>query len=460
MTNKKKNPVWAFFASVKLALFLLFILAATSIIGTIIQQNQPFSQYVREYGQGTAELFQKLQFTDMYNSWWFLGLLGLFAINLIVCSLERIPNVIRLVRKDNLNIDPARIEKMSIRRTVTLPCSLDEAVDSVRTYLEKKGWKTSMREKGDGVLLFAQKGAWTRFGVYIVHLSILVILLGAVIGSPTFAKKILHKPKFAFKGSIMIPESKAANYIYSLSGGEKIDLGFAVRCNFFTIEYYSNGMPKTYLSKVSVLENGKPVVLDNGSTEWNLEVNRPLTYRGITFYQSSYQPYSDFLSILRKKGTNGEATKIIAGGRQIKTPYDNISFGILNQKVRGEAVQQLKIWFGGDGAEPSIFWVGNGQKAIIKRPSGEYELIVKQLYATGLQVTKDPGVWFVYIGCAMMLIGLYVAFFLSHRKIYALIRADRDKGATVLFAGSAHKNKLGFEKIFSRLVNEFEENRQ
>ncbi|NPA95884.1 MAG: cytochrome c biogenesis protein ResB [Thermodesulfobacteria bacterium] len=461
MTTKKKNPVWAFFASVKLALFLLFILAATSIIGTVIEQNKPFSQYVREYGQSTAELFQKLHFTDMYNSWWFLSLLGLFAINLIVCSLERIPNVIRVIKKDNLRIDPDRIAKMGIRKTVHLSCSLDEAVTSVRKFLEKKGWKTSMRVKKDSVLLFAQKGAWTRFGVYIVHLSILVILFGAVIGSPTFAKKILHKPKFAFKGSIMIPESRATDYIYSLSErGKKIDLGFAVRCNLFTIEYYSNGMPKTYLSKVSVLENGKPVVLKNGSTEWNLEVNKPLTYRGITFYQASYQPYPDFLSILRKKGTEGQETKIISGGQQIKTPFANISFGIINQKVRGEAVQQLKIWFGGDGAQPSVFWIGNGQKAIIKRPSGEYELIVKQLYATGLQVTKDPGVWFVYIGCGMMLLGLYVAFFLSHRKIYALIRADKDAGTTVLFAGSAHKNKLGFEKIFSRLVKEFEDKQQ
>jgi len=458
MTIKKKNPIWAFFASVKLALFLLFILAATSIIGTIIQQNQPFATYVREYGQKTAELFQKLQLTDMYNSWWFLSLLGLFATNLIVCSLERIPNVIRLVRKDNLDIDPARIAKMGLRKTISLPnIPPRQAAEAVSRFLTGKGWKIHRREKENGILLFAQKGAWTRFGVYIVHLSILVILLGAVIGSPTFAKKVLHKPKFAFKGSIMIPESKTTDFIYSLPTGEKIDLGFAVRCNFFTIEYYRNGMPKTYLSKVSVLENGKPVVLANGSTEWDLKVNKPLTYRGITFYQSSYQPYSDFLSVLKKKDNGPEETKIVSGGQQIQTGFGNISFGILNQEVRGEAVQRVKIWFGGDEAPPSIFWVNNGQKAIIKRPGGEYELTIKQLYATGLQVTKDPGVWFVYIGCGMMLIGLYVAFFMSHRKIYAFISPAKEQGSTVLFAGSAHKNKLGFEKIFNRLVNDFEQ---
>ncbi len=455
MTTRKKNPVWAFFASVKLALFLLFILAATSIFGTVIQQNQPAAQYVREYGEKTAHLFQILELTDMYNSWWFLSLLGIFSINLIVCSLERIPNVIRLVKKDNLTIKSERLGKMAIRKTITLPLSLEQSVQRTTEYLNSKGWKTKKRQKDGGILLFAQKGAWTRFGVYIVHLSILVILIGAVIGSPTFAKKVLHREKFAFKGSIMIPESRESNFIYSFANGEKIDLGFTVHCSFFTIEYYANGMPKTYLSKVTILENGKPVTLKDGSTVHDLKVNKPLTYKGITFYQSSYQPYSDFLSLLVNKKTNEQQTRIISGGKQIKSKIAGISFGIINQELRGEAVQRIKIWFTDKDAAPSTFWVNNGQKAIIKRPSGEYELTIKQLYATGLQVTKDPGVWFVYIGCGMMLCGLFVAFFMSHRKIYAFVREEHGK-SSLIFAGSAHKNKVGFEKVFSRLVDEFE----
>lgn len=456
MSSRKKNPVWAFFASVRLALFLLFILAATSIFGTVIQQNQPAAQYVKEYGEKTAHLFQVLELTDMYNSWWFLSLLGIFSLNLIVCSLERIPNVIRLVKKDNLTIKTEQLARMKIRKTLALPLPPEQSVRRVTDYLHGRGWKTTKREKDGGILLFAQRGAWTRFGVYIVHLSILVILIGAVIGSPTFARKVLHNEKFAFKGSIMIPESRETNFIYSFANGKKIDLGFTVRCNYFTIEYYANGMPKTYLSKVSVLENGKPVPLKDGSTVHDLKVNKPLTYRGITFYQSSYQPYSDFLTVLVDKKTNQKENRIIGGGTQIKSKILPVSFGIINQEVRGEAVQRIKIWFSDNQADPAIFWVNNGQKAIIKRPSGEYELTVKQLYATGLQVTKDPGVWFVYVGCGMMLFGLFVAFFMSHRKIYAFIREEAGQ-TTLIFAGSAHKNKVGFEKIFSRLVDEFQQ---
>ncbi len=454
MTTKKKNPLWAFFASVQLALFLLFVLAGTSILGTVVPQNKPLAIYAQQYGHNMANLLQLLDIIDMYNSWWFLTLLCLFCLNLIICSLERIPNVIRLLKKDDLATDSARLRKMPIRETLTLSQPIDQGIESVAGFLSSKGWKSSQRKKDDGVLLFSQKGGWTRFGVYIVHLSILVIFLGALIGSSAVAKKILRKPDFAFKGSVMLPETQDTDVIYAFQTSEKIDLGFTVRCDFFTIEYYANGMPKTYLSKVTVLEDGKPVTLKDGETVHLLEVNKPLTYKGITFYQSSYQPYQDFLVRLTNKKTGVSMTKIIPAGKQMNWQEGGAEYGILNKKAFGESVQQIKIWFTDRQAEPSTFWVNNAQEAIIKRPSAEYSMTVKQLYATGLQVTKDPGVWFVYVGCGMMLIGLYIAFFMSHRKIYAFIH-EEDGQTTVLFAGSAHKNKVGFEKTFTGLVDSF-----
>ena len=454
MAKKTKNPIWAFFSSVKLALFLIATLASTSIIGTVIQQNQSTAHYAKEWGANTANLIQLLNLNDMYNSAWFLSLLGLFSLNLIICSLDRIPNVIRMVRKDNLTTNPDRLAKMRMNHKVVLSGSIESARQEVANYLAGRGWKTASRDKDNGVLLFSQKGAWTRFGVYIVHISILIILAGAVIGSAAVAKKILHKPDFAFKGSIMVPESQETDYIFSFQNGKKIQLGFTVRCNYFTIEYYNNGMPKTYLSKVSVLDNGKLVTFKDGTTVHDLEVNTPLTYKGITFYQSSYQPYSDFLVTLLNKDTGAEETMIMSGGKQENARENKVSLGIINQEVMGEAVQRIKVWFTDNQSEPSSFWLNNDQEAILKRPSGEYSLRVKQLYATGLQVTKDPGVWWVYTGCGLMLLGLYVAFFMSHRKIYAHVY-EEDGQPVVIFAGSANKNKVGFEKIFDALASGF-----
>ncbi|NOQ46599.1 MAG: hypothetical protein GQ559_08005, partial [Desulfobulbaceae bacterium] len=313
---------------------------------------------------------------------------------------------------------------------------------------------TARREKDGGTLLFSQKGGWTRFGVYIVHTSILTVLLGAVIGSSSVAKNILRKPDFAFKGSIMLPETRETDFIYSFQTGKKIELGFTVRCNYFTIEYYANGTPKTYLSKVSVLEDGKPVMLKDGKTVHFLVVNKPLTYKGITFYQSSYQPYQDFVVTVKNVTTGVTKSSVIPARKQINWKEGGAIFGIINQENFGEAIRRVKVWFTDNQGDASSFWINTGQEAVIKRPSGDYTFQAKQLYATGLQVAKDPGVWTVYIGCGMMLVGLMIAFFMSHRKIYAFIH-EQDGQPQVLFAGSTNKNKVGFEKKFVDLTEAF-----
>lgn len=447
MTTKTKNPIWSLFSSVKLALFLLFGLAATSIIGTIIPQSQPSEFYVDTYGANLARLMQTLSVPDMYNSWWFMILLAVFSLNLIICSLERIPNAWRLVTMDNLKTDPERLKKMGLRSAVQVEGSPDAAVEKTVSYLAKKGWKTSKRDKDGSTMLFSQKGSWTRFGVYVVHSSILIILVGAIIGSPRIARTILREPTFAFKGSVMLPETQQTDMIYSFTG-DKIPLGFTVRCDFFTIEYYENGMPKEFLSKLTVLEDGKEIL------KQDIEVNEPLIYKGITFYQSSYQPYQDFILSLENNITGARKSSIVPAREQISWDEAGVRFGIINMATRGESIQRLKIWFTDDQADPSIFWIEPGRQAIVKRPSGDYTLSTKQLYATGLQVAKDPGVWWVYIGCGLMLAGLLIAFFMSHRKIWALIYEENGK-VTVLFAGSAHKNKVGFERTFASLIEEF-----
>ena len=447
MAEMKKNPVWEIFASVRLALFLLFTLAATSIIGTIIPQNEPAAFYVERYGANLAKFMQTLDVPDMYNSWWFMVILTLFSLNLIVCSLERIPNAWRLVTMDNLATDPERLKKMGQKQSVSVGGSLAEAVTRTEAHLTGKGWKATRRDQdGGATLLFAQKGAWTRFGVYIVHSSILIILIGAVIGSPRIAKDILKNPYYAFKGSVNIPESQESDVIYSfLEGVGQLPLGFTVRCDFFNIEYYPNGMPKEYLSKLSVIENGKVML------QKDIEVNEPLVYKGITFYQSSYQPYKDFIITVKNNKTGLTKTDMVPTATQITWKEGGARFGIINMEVQGEAVSRFKIWFTDDQGEPTKFWLEPGREAIIQRPSGEYTLSAKQLYATGLQVAKDPGVWWVYGGCGLMLLGLLVAFFMSHRKVWALVCEEQGK-VTVLFAGNANKNKLGFEKTFTELT--------
>jgi len=57
--------------------------------------------------------------------------------------------------------------------------------------------------------IFAEKWRWTRFGVYIVHFSVILLLLGGLIGS-----------LFGFKGFAMIPEHEKINSIRIRNTGQ------------------------------------------------------------------------------------------------------------------------------------------------------------------------------------------------------------------------------------------------
>lgn len=433
--SKQDNAVWRFFASVKLALFVLFILAATSIIGTLIPQNNPPDFYLQQFGPNLTRLFVILDLHRMYNSWWFLALLMLFSMNLIICTLDRLPNVWRMVVEDNLATEPERLEKMGQRTRFAASDMPASAADALLGVLRANGWKAKQADQATGTLLFAQKGAWSRLGVYAVHLSILIIFTGAIIGA-----------LFGFKAGVLIPEGQTVAEVYEYGTNRPIPLGFELRCDRFDLEYYANGMPKEYRSELTVTDQQR-----NKTFTRSIEVNDPLSHRGITFYQASYEPTNEFL--VQIENPVGKEKKLfrIPAGQQISWPGTEISFGIINmaEGERGNDTR-FKIWFSDGKDEPSVFWMPDSVSATITRPDQEFVFSLKQMYATGLQVAKDPGVWVVYIGCGLMLIGLYVAFFLSHQRIWVYIRPEG--GMTrVLLCGTSNKNKIGFEQNFARL---------
>ncbi|MCP3929876.1 MAG: cytochrome c biogenesis protein ResB, partial [Bacteroidetes bacterium] len=190
-------------------------------------------------------------------------LLLLLSINLIICSIDRFPNVWKQIRLDNLQTPVSRIEKMSKQSRWSNTTSGKLSPSSIFSLFNHKGWKVTSKEVENGTLFFSQKNAWSRTGVYIVHVSILIIFIGAIIGALT-----------GFKGSIMIPDLQSSSKIFAFDTGAAIDLGFEIQCNSFGIEFYKNGMPKEYRSSLTVLEGGKEILTKS------IEVNSPLTYKG------------------------------------------------------------------------------------------------------------------------------------------------------------------------------------
>jgi cytochrome c biogenesis protein len=66
-------------------------------------------------------------------------------------------------------------------------------------------------------------------------------------------------------------------------------------------------------------------------------------------------------------------------------------------------------------------------------------------YYTGLQITRDPGVWVVYMGFLLMIGGCMVSFFMSHRRFCIELKNDGNN-TSVMVQGIVNKNRIGMQK--------------
>ena len=71
-------------------------------------------------------------------------------------------------------------------------------------------------------------------------------------------------------------------------------------------------------------------------------------------------------------------------------------------------------------------------------------------YYTGLQVSKDPGVWVVYAGFILMIVGIYITFFMSHQQVCIDVAGQGNK-SRIMIVGTSNKNKLGMQKKVTKL---------
>ncbi len=78
-----------------------------------------------------------------------------------------------------------------------------------------------------------------------------------------------------------------------------------------------------------------------------------------------------------------------------------------------------------------------------------------QHYYTGLQLAQDPGMNVVWIGSALLVIGLCIMLYMPHRKLWLIIRHEGSgKKMHVSLAGMANRNQLSFEQTFNLLFTE------
>jgi cytochrome c biogenesis protein len=275
-------------------------------------------------------------------------------------------------------------------------------------------------------------------------LSILIILAGGILGS-----------LYGFKGHVEILEGKTIDRILLRVNDEEVPkpIGFSVRCDDFNITYYDLKGPekrvKEYTSVLTILENGKEVL------KKIVRVNHPLFYKGLTFYQSNYGTIHDIMLGIQWSNKKEKTFFRALEGATVPVPNSGNFIRVLDYAPQvhnfGEGVQVVLFK---PNQEPQPFWLLKAFPKFDEKRKDEFVFTFEgdsPREFTGLQVTRDPGVGVVWIGCGLLIFGLIVSFFFSHQKVW--IRIPKSQSREVILAGSAHKNRVGFENTFSELVN-------
>jgi len=445
VTKSISHTFIRFFSSVKLAVTLFIIVVLVCIVGTLIPQERSFGEYLSRYGEW-AQVLWALDLTRLYHSWWFMGLLFFFSINIIVCTLNRFLPTLKAVVTPRVTIDERTIEHLPHKVTFPFSDKKEASAEKVKAILASHRYRLYEEPNGGGIHLLAQKGSMARFGADVVHLSILLILLGAIIGNIG-----------GYKDFLMVPEGSVS---------ELPQESFRVRVDDFWMEYYPNGAIKDWKSKLTILEDGQEKVTRI------IEVNHPLHYKGVRFYQSSYSwdwGQTSMIIAAAREGSPIVRCKAMVGDTFL-IPPTNLEVKVVSFVPDyaigegGRVVSRSHIPYnpavlleGRDGGEVKFRqWVFAEASPSHSGTNGDYRFELEGFWApelTGLQINKDPGVPLIWTGCGTIMVGLLLSFYLSHRRIRILIEKDGAAGK-ITIGGSANKNQAGFEKEIGRVTEE------
>ncbi|MES2151696.1 MAG: cytochrome c biogenesis protein ResB [Pseudomonadota bacterium] len=296
-------------SSMRFAITMLTVIAIAAMIGTVMKQNEAMPNYANQFGPFWFEVFDKLGLYSVYSAWWFLLILALLLTSTSLCIIRNAPKMIKDMRSWRLNVREVSLRNFHHKSEWVAPLGRAALASQTAQRLADAGYRAKVVDKPNGTLVAAKKGAANKFGYIFAHSSIIIILLGGMLDSDLpirFQRAVLGKTPFAgsgviaqipqqhrlglgnptFRGNTMIPEGSSSDVaiIPQASGVLVQELPFTIQLKKFNIDFYSTGMPKLFASEVLIKDHDSGKVFPA-----TIEVNKPLIYRGVAVYQSSFE---------------------------------------------------------------------------------------------------------------------------------------------------------------------------
>jgi cytochrome c biogenesis protein len=327
-------------SSMRFSISLLTVICIASVIGTILQQQEPLVNYVDKFGPFWAQVFLALKLNAVYSAAWFLLILAFLVISTSLCIARNTPKIVVDLKAYKENIREQSLGAFHHRAEGRVNEVPERAASRIGHTLAQGGWKVKLQQRETGWMVAAKRGGANKIGYLAAHSAIVLVCLGGLLdGDMIVRAQMWFGDKTPFKGSGMVADVPAqhrlpasnptfrgnllvsegtasSTAVLNQSDGIVLqELPFAIELKKFIVEHYSTGMPKLFASEIVIhdKETGEKIPA-------RVEVNHPASWRGIEIYQASFDDGGSSVK-LRAVPVNGgkpfEVEGVIGGSTQL-----------------------------------------------------------------------------------------------------------------------------------------------
>ena len=417
-----KQKIFRLLADLRFSIFILLLISFCSIAGTIIEQDQSIEIYKINYpltnpifGFLTWDRILQFGLDHVYKTWWFFTLIFLFGISLISCTfLQQLPSL-KIARRCQFFRTTGQFYRLKIS-TILNNFSFNKILSRI-----KDNQYSIFQQKN---IIYCYKGLIGRIAPIVVHFSMIIILLGTIIGS-----------LFGFKAQEIVPKTETFHIQNILNNGQ---LTFvpktSARVNDFWITYTKSKTISQFYSDISILDNQ-----GNETDRKTIAVNYPLISNSVYYYQTDWN-----LIGLRFQNQNKEI---------IEYPLINLN--------------QNKVWLTWISNNPSL---NEGNVIIIDNLEGycsvyneigqflgNIELnetgnfktpltLLEIISSTGLQIKTDPGIPVIYLGFFFLMMSTLISY-ITYSQIWII-----QKNQQIFIGGNTNRAIFEFELEFFKFI--------
>ncbi|MGH8752248.1 MAG: cytochrome c biogenesis protein ResB [Burkholderiales bacterium] len=319
--NKPASPraqAWyELLSSMRFAISLLTVLGVASVIGTVLRQNEPYPNYVTQFGQFWFALFEQLGLYDVYHAGWFLAILCFLVASTSLCIYRNGPLMLREMKSFREHATEKSLRLFAHHAQFEHALQPDTLAQRATAYLATQGYRSKTNALSDGLLIAAKTGSLQRLGYIFTHAAIVIICIGGLLDGNLVLKfqewlggksietrdipqsqvppqSRLPATNLSFRGNVTIAEGTSADVVFlNVRDGYLVqELPFSIAVKKFYIEHYSTGQPKSFASDLIVTDKKT-----GASFAHTITVNHPLIHDGVAIYQASFSDGGTHLNL-------------------------------------------------------------------------------------------------------------------------------------------------------------------